>query len=1612
LVGSAALVVSGLPAPSLAAGGVSASGSAAPAGPADAGGAAGPADPAGAALGVPEDPADPEDPAEPVDPADSAGGLADPADPDWGVISSRVIAIPKGTTDPGEVAQSVDQAAAALGAGDEVELLENPGPEDANTVVVVEADPEISGDVLASLKASGLYEAVDFDALLEPDYSSAPNDPDFASKAQWELGPYPGVNAAAAWPLLSGAGAPRSAPVAVIDTGFLTTHPDYQGANWVAGRDYANDTEDVSPCPGYLGQPDPHGTATAGIVAAKTDNGLGIASAGWDNQVIFQRIGLYNPSGVINTCGLSVAGWVNAMYDAVDNLGARVINMSFGGSRPYDAATAAMRHASELDVVLVASAGNDGTTRRNYPASYPNVISVAATDSKGNLTEWSNRADTVLVSAPGLANHVLGLDGGTTTMSGTSFSAPTVAGVVAMIRRVNPALTAPEIAALLRSTSKGTQHVVDAKAALDRARSKTATPYLALSENFPVVGSEAQTLPVKVATNQASWSISANTGSKWLAPSVSKGASGSVVSFRLAENATGKLRAAKVTFKAGALTKVLEVTQWPVDRCAGDIITHITCEFPATDPSTSFSDQINPAADDIDYIKLVPPVDGTYEFQITSTLRDHQTLSIELYEQNGEAYDLVELGYTWSESGLMWTTALRGGKAHIMAVTSLSFSAAYTITVTRLTAPRLEWAPSGTTVQLWPSGYHYRWRAEPARTVYTNAARWEASVTDGAGWLRVTEGGRHGDVMRVWALENTSPSERSGTIVLRAGDLSAVFSVNQWGVLQDECAENAATRCEFPRADPAVFSSRLDRSDDIDWVRFTAPAAGEYNVVVEHIRGRSTCEATILDSPRNNALVWWSNFSDFWGPFRADVSFSAGGVYYVGLGGCSDDDYRVTVTHTGPLAMTLAPDGGSVPAGGGAVVSAVGVPAGRAWEASPDDAWLSVSPGAGADGGTLRVTAAANEAEVARVGHVTVRSELAPGVPQARVLTVTQAAAPVWARFNPDALAAGFQESDLYAPVDTNHVGFSPWNGVVSSASWLVVADSWVSGGGAMRLRVLENGSASPRTARVTAKVGQQSTVLTVTQAGAPVVLSRSAWAAPQKAASESFTVTAGSGSWTAASDAEWLTLSAASGKSGDSVKMTAAANRGPKRVGTVTVSAGGSSKTVSVTQEAGPAATLALSKTTLAATAGGGALTATVTTNQDSWAAVSDSAWLAVSSGGGGALGLVAALNTGPARTAVVTVTTGGPMGPLSKTLTVNQSAPAVTASPASWQAPAGGGATTLTVSTDQPGWTAASDSAWLLVAPAAGVDGERAVLTALANTGAARTGTVTITASGATRAVAVKQAAPAAASLSLSATSWDSYAGSGSTLVTLKTNLPGWSATADQPWLSVSEPSGPGNANGRAVAVGVEQNTGAARSGTVTFTAGTASKTFKVTQRAGPSYVAPSLKWWNAPSGGATITVSAETINGKTWTLKSSASWLTVSSTAAGASGATRTVTAAANTTTARRTATLTFTSNGVAKTVAVIQDTGKAVTVSKTAWAPAAAGAATTATVTTYNDAAWEASSDRDWLVIGPAGGAPGGVLNLVARPNTANTPRTATVTITSGGTTAAITVTQTG
>jgi subtilisin family serine protease len=278
--------------------------------------------------------------------------------------------------------------------------------------------------VQAALSRRAEVEWVEPNALLEP--VAVPDDPRLGDA--WHLA---ALGAPSAWDLSTGAGV----TVAILDSGVDPAHPDLQG-KLVPGYNFYEGNSDTRDVFG-------HGTRVAGAAAAATNNGSGVASIGWDAGLM--------PIRVTSSSGYASA-WAIAqgLSYAVDR-GARVMNLSFAGVGGSSTVANAAAHVVQNGGVVVAAAGNCGCTESTPDRA--ELLTVGALAQGDVLWSGSSRGDHVDFTAPGAAILTTLAGGSYGAATGTSFSAPVAAGLVALLLSLDPSLDAAEVEALLQRSA-------------------------------------------------------------------------------------------------------------------------------------------------------------------------------------------------------------------------------------------------------------------------------------------------------------------------------------------------------------------------------------------------------------------------------------------------------------------------------------------------------------------------------------------------------------------------------------------------------------------------------------------------------------------------------------------------------------------------------------------------------------------------------------------------------------------------------------------------------------------------------------------------------------------------------------------------------------------------------------------------------------------------------------------------------------------------------------------------------------------------------------------------------------------------------------------------------
>ncbi len=251
--------------------------------------------------------------------------------------------------------------------------------------------------------------------------------------------------------------------VAVLDTGVDYNHQDLKNNIWTNSKEIAGNGIDDDGN-GYIDDAkgwnfndsnnnvldnNGHGTHVSGTIAAE-NNGIGVTGIAYDAKIMAVKVLDAQGSG-------SYASIAKGIYYAVDN-GAKIINMSLGGSSSNDTLESAIDYASKKGVIVVMAAGNEGDSLPSYPAryAYNSGVAVGAVDKNNSFANFSNRSgskEITYVTAPGVDVYSTVPNNQYANYTGTSMATPHVAGAIALMLSANLNLTETQIRSILSTTS-------------------------------------------------------------------------------------------------------------------------------------------------------------------------------------------------------------------------------------------------------------------------------------------------------------------------------------------------------------------------------------------------------------------------------------------------------------------------------------------------------------------------------------------------------------------------------------------------------------------------------------------------------------------------------------------------------------------------------------------------------------------------------------------------------------------------------------------------------------------------------------------------------------------------------------------------------------------------------------------------------------------------------------------------------------------------------------------------------------------------------------------------------------------------------------------------------
>jgi thermitase len=365
------------------------------------------------------------------------------------------------------------------------------------TVLKVPAGDEVR--VVSALERSGKVVYAERDGVVLPTDTN-PNDPYYPYGGSTPYGGQWGdlyTQAPKTWDLTTGS---TQVAVAVIDSGVDQSHPDLT-ANLLPGFNVLDGSSNTNDSYG-------HGTEVAGVIAAVTNNAAGVAGYCWQCRILPVKV--YNSSN-----GAYASDIATGITWAADH-GARVVNISMAGSAASSAMASAISYAQSRGVLVVGAAGNSGCDCPTYPASYPDVLAVAASDQYDGLYSYSNFGSWVDVAAPGqntttvLTDPSTGAPHGYNAFGGTSSAAPVVAGIAGLLLSVSPTSTP---AALMAAITANVDPTTGTKStASGRVNAYKAVTALAGGGASTITSPSNSTLPTITGTAQEGQTLTATAG--------------------------------------------------------------------------------------------------------------------------------------------------------------------------------------------------------------------------------------------------------------------------------------------------------------------------------------------------------------------------------------------------------------------------------------------------------------------------------------------------------------------------------------------------------------------------------------------------------------------------------------------------------------------------------------------------------------------------------------------------------------------------------------------------------------------------------------------------------------------------------------------------------------------------------------------------------------------------------------------------------------------------------------------------------------------------------------------------------------------------------------------
>lgn len=297
---------------------------------------------------------------------------------------------------------------------------------------VIEVDAGAADQVITELQSTEGIIEVTADYPLELAWK--PNDPGFIEGSQWAIEK---LRADVAWEFSTG----QEITVAVLDSGIDPNHPEFEGRT-VPGYNFVDQNDDTTDLCG-------HGTHVSGIIAAETNNAIGMAGVAPQAKIMPLKV-------IGDNCMGSYSRLMQAIIYAVDH-GVRILSITSGGAYDHAGLRDALAFAREEGVLVVVAAGNRNSDEPFYPGSFAESFTISGTDRDDNKYNNSNFGQQIDMSAPATdvySTYYTEESGSTYAyLTGTSMATPHVAAVAALILSIDPKLPLSELENALISSA-------------------------------------------------------------------------------------------------------------------------------------------------------------------------------------------------------------------------------------------------------------------------------------------------------------------------------------------------------------------------------------------------------------------------------------------------------------------------------------------------------------------------------------------------------------------------------------------------------------------------------------------------------------------------------------------------------------------------------------------------------------------------------------------------------------------------------------------------------------------------------------------------------------------------------------------------------------------------------------------------------------------------------------------------------------------------------------------------------------------------------------------------------------------------------------------------------